>query len=57
MIPVVGSPPHLERILEKIGWSKQKGGVNVNVNMAEHALDATLSDLEGIEGEVLEHRS
>ncbi len=55
-VAVVGSAPDKQLIWEKIGWSKQKGGVSVNVNMSEHSVDSTFEEMEGIESEVLEHR-
>lgn len=45
----VGSAPHAQLIWERVGWSKQKGGVNVNVNMADHSVDATINEMDDLE--------
>lgn len=55
-VAVVGSAPDKQLIWEKVGWSKQKGGVQVNVSMSDHSVDSTINDMDGLEGEVLEHR-
>lgn len=56
-IPTVGSAPDKQLIFEKVGWSKTKGGVNVSVNMSDHSIDATMGEMDGIEGQVLEHKA
>lgn len=53
----VGSIPDKQIVFEKIGWIRQQKGVSVNVNMNAHSVDATVSEMDGIEGEILEHRA
>ena len=48
-VAVVGSAPDKQLIWEKVGWSKQKGGVQVNVSMADHSVDATIDEMDGLE--------
>lgn len=55
-VPVVGSAPDKQLIWERVGWSKQKGGVNVNVNMSDHSVDATINEMDDLEGEAFGHR-
>lgn len=56
----IGSAVDKQLIWERVGWSKQKTGVNVNVNMSDHSVDATISEMDGLEndlGTVLEHQA
>tara|TARA_R110000868_G_scaffold411621_1_gene706456 strand:+ start:1074 stop:1859 length:786 start_codon:yes stop_codon:yes gene_type:complete len=49
-----GSAPHAQMIWEKMGWSKARGGISVNLNMSDHMGDSTVNELEGIEGEIVD---
>jgi hypothetical protein len=48
-----GSTTHAQLIWERVGWSNKGKGMSVNINMNAHSVDATMSDMEGIEAEVL----
>jgi hypothetical protein len=56
----VGSAIDKQLIWEKVGWTKQKGGISVNVNMADHSVDSVIDDIvDDFEPhtEVVEHQA
>jgi hypothetical protein len=41
----VGNANATQMIWEKVGWTKQKGGIQVNVNMSDHSVDSVIDDI------------
>ncbi len=55
----VGNAEDKKLIWEKVGWTKQKGGISVNVNMADHSVDSVIDEIVDDfdkQPEVLEHQ-
>lgn len=54
----VGSAAHNQMIWEKVGWTKQKGGISVNVNMADHSVDSVIDEMDDFEQpQIVEHQN
>lgn len=53
-ILATGSAQHAQLVWEKLGWTKGKGGISVNLNMGDHMADATMNELDGIEGQIVD---
>ena len=45
----VGSAAHTQMIWEKVGWTKQKGGIQVNVNMSDHSVDSVIDEMDDLQ--------
>lgn len=45
----IGSAADKQLIWEKVGWTKQKGGIQVNVNMADHSVDSVIDEMDDLQ--------